>query len=38
MVDGEVLVDDFTATRWDPPEVARAARVEANALAARAGF
>ena len=38
VVDGEVLVDDFTATRWHPSEVARAARVEADALAARAGF
>ncbi len=38
VVDGEVLVDDFTATRWLPSEVARTARVEAEALAARAGF
>jgi 5-methylthioadenosine/S-adenosylhomocysteine deaminase len=38
VVDGEVLVDDFTATEWDPSELARAARREAKALAARAGF
>jgi 5-methylthioadenosine/S-adenosylhomocysteine deaminase len=38
VVDGEVLVDHFTATRWDPQEVARAARLEATALASRAGF
>jgi 5-methylthioadenosine/S-adenosylhomocysteine deaminase len=38
LVDGEVLVDDFTATEWDPSELARAARREAKALASRAGF
>ncbi len=38
VVDGEVLVDDFRATRWDPGEFARAARFEATALASRAGF
>jgi 5-methylthioadenosine/S-adenosylhomocysteine deaminase len=38
VVDGEVLVDDFTAVTWDPSELARAARREAKALAARAGF
>jgi 5-methylthioadenosine/S-adenosylhomocysteine deaminase len=37
VVDGEVLVDDFTATEWDASELARAARREAKALAARAG-
>jgi 5-methylthioadenosine/S-adenosylhomocysteine deaminase len=38
LVDGEVLVDDFVATQWDPSELARAARREAKALASRAGF
>jgi 5-methylthioadenosine/S-adenosylhomocysteine deaminase len=38
VVDGEVLVDNFTATRWSAAEVANAARTEATALAARAGF
>jgi len=38
VVDGEVLVDDFRPTRWDPAELAVAARREAAALAARAGF
>jgi len=38
VVDGDVLVDNFTATRWNPAELAHAARVEAAALAARAGF
>ncbi len=38
VVDGEVLVDDFAATQWDPLELARAARREAKALAARAGL
>ncbi len=38
VVDGEVLVDAFRPTRWDPAEIAAAARTEAAALAARAGF
>ena len=38
VVDGEVLVDNFSATRWDPADVAHAARLEAAALATRAGF
>jgi 5-methylthioadenosine/S-adenosylhomocysteine deaminase len=38
LVDGEVLVEDFTPTLWDSSELARAARLEAKALAARAGF
>jgi hypothetical protein len=38
LIDGEVLVDGFAATRWDPSELARTARLEAKALAARAGF
>jgi 5-methylthioadenosine/S-adenosylhomocysteine deaminase len=36
IVDGEVLVDDFRPTRWDPAEIASEARREASALAARA--
>jgi cytosine/adenosine deaminase-related metal-dependent hydrolase len=38
MVDGEVLVDEFAATRVDAGEVAETARREAGALAARAGL
>ena len=38
VVDGAVLVDDFTPIEWDPSELARTARREAKALAARAGF
>jgi len=38
VVDGEVLVDDFRPTRWDPATIATEARVEAARLAARAGF
>ncbi len=38
VVDGEVLVDDYRAVAWDPAELAVAARREAAALAARAGF
>ncbi len=38
VVDGQVLVDNFRAMRWDPVELARAAKVEATALASRAGF
>ncbi len=37
MVDGEVLVDDFTPARIDREEVVAAARVAARELAARAG-
>ena len=37
MVDGEVLVDDFTAVRIDREAVVAAARVAARELAARAG-
>jgi 5-methylthioadenosine/S-adenosylhomocysteine deaminase len=37
MVDGEVLVDDFTPARIDRDEVIAAARVAARELAARAG-
>jgi 5-methylthioadenosine/S-adenosylhomocysteine deaminase len=36
MVDGELLVDEFTATRLDSHEVSATAREEARALAARA--
>jgi 5-methylthioadenosine/S-adenosylhomocysteine deaminase len=38
VVDGEVLVDDFRPTRWDPAEIAARAHQEAEALAGRAGF
>jgi 5-methylthioadenosine/S-adenosylhomocysteine deaminase len=38
IVDGEVLVDDFRPTRWDPNEIAATARAEATALAARANL
>ena len=38
IVDGEVLVDNFEAPRWDTDAIARAARQEAQALAARAGL
>jgi hypothetical protein len=37
-VDGEILVDAFRPTRWDPAEISRTARSEAAALAARAAF
>jgi 5-methylthioadenosine/S-adenosylhomocysteine deaminase len=36
IVDGEVLVDDFRPTRWDPRDFAARARTEAAALARRA--
>ena len=38
IVDGEVLVDEFRPTRWDPAEIAATARAEATALAARANL
>ena len=38
IVDGDVLVDAFAPARVDPAEVAATARVEARALAARAGI
>jgi len=38
IVDGELLVDDFRPVRWNSAEIAAAARVEAKALAARAGL
>lgn len=38
VVDGAVLVDEYRPTGWDPAELAVAARREAAALAARAGF
>ena len=38
IVDGEVLVDDFSPTRWDPGEIAATARAEAAALARRANL
>ena len=38
IVDGEVLVDDFEPLRWDPGQIAAAARSEAKALAARANL
>lgn len=38
MVDGEILVDQFRATRWDAAALAATARVEATALARRAGI
>ena len=37
MVDGEVLVADFSPTRLDPAEIAAEARQAAAALAERAG-
>jgi 5-methylthioadenosine/S-adenosylhomocysteine deaminase len=36
IVDGHVLIDDFSPTRWDAGGIARTARLEARALAARA--
>jgi cytosine/adenosine deaminase-related metal-dependent hydrolase len=38
LVDGALLVHDGLPTRWDPAEVAAAARAEATALAGRAGL
>jgi 5-methylthioadenosine/S-adenosylhomocysteine deaminase len=38
IVDGQVLVDDFRPVRWDAGEIARIARAEATALAARANL
>jgi 5-methylthioadenosine/S-adenosylhomocysteine deaminase len=38
MVDGEILVSAFEPSRFDPAEVAQTARVEAQALAGRAGL
>ena len=38
IVDGEVLVDNFRPTRWDPADIAAAARTEAAALAGRANL
>lgn len=36
IVDGECLVEDGRPTRWDPRELASAARIEARSLASRA--
>ena len=36
IVDGEVLVDNFRPTRWDPAEISATARAAAAQLAARA--
>ena len=38
IVDGQVLVDNFSPTRWDPREIAATARLEAAALARRANL
>jgi 5-methylthioadenosine/S-adenosylhomocysteine deaminase len=38
IVDGEVLIDDFRPTQWDSGAIARTARSEATALAARANL
>ncbi len=38
IVDGQVLVDNFRPTRWDPAEITAAARSEAAALAVRANL
>lgn len=38
VIDGEVLVDNFTLTKLDAAEVARTAREQARHLAARAGI
>jgi 5-methylthioadenosine/S-adenosylhomocysteine deaminase len=38
MVDGEILVNDFAATRMDEREIVSAARLEARALALRAAL
>ena len=38
IVDGQVLVDEFGPTLWDPLEIAATARVEAAALARRANL
>ena len=38
IVDGEVLVDDFCPVRWNSADLAASARVEATALARRAGL
>lgn len=38
VVDGEVLVDDFRPTRWDPAEIRAASHVAATALAGRANL
>jgi 5-methylthioadenosine/S-adenosylhomocysteine deaminase len=38
IVDGEVLVDDFRATRWDFKDITATARAEATALASRANL
>jgi len=38
LVDGALLVDEGRPTRWDPTELAATARVEARALATRAGL
>ena len=38
IVDGEILVRDFRPVRLEPAEVAARARIEAHALAARAGW
>jgi 5-methylthioadenosine/S-adenosylhomocysteine deaminase len=38
VVDGEVLIDDFRPTRWDPAAIKHSARAEARALAARANL
>ena len=38
IVDGQLLVDEFQPVRWDSGEIARTARTEATALAARANL
>ncbi len=38
IVDGQVLIDDFAPVRWDAGDIARTARSEARALAARANL
>jgi 5-methylthioadenosine/S-adenosylhomocysteine deaminase len=38
IVDGQVLIDDFRPVRWDSGDIARTARAEATALAARANL
>jgi 5-methylthioadenosine/S-adenosylhomocysteine deaminase len=38
IVDGQILIDDFRPTRWDPAQIAATAKAEATALAARASL
>jgi 5-methylthioadenosine/S-adenosylhomocysteine deaminase len=38
IVDGQVLIDEFTPTRWDFNEITATARAEAKALASRANL